>query len=757
MKKHINYYYLILISVLIISGCNKTEEKRITEYVNPFIGTAAHGHTFPGACLPFGMVQLSPDNGTNGWDWCSGYNYSDSTLVGFSHKHLSGTGIGDLADILILPVSKDIYTNNNKSGTKFIYSYQADYSHKNEFAEPGYYSVLLENLKESKKNSNIKVELTTTKRVGFHKYTYSNNDNPGIIIDLGFAINWDAPTETFINIDNKKLITGYRKSKGWANDQHVYFAIELSEEITDHYLIDDTIFQENKKEINSRFARAFLKFNLNTDNQILLKVGLSPSNIEGAIKNLKYELPGWDFESVKLSASEIWENELKKIQVESSDISKKEIFYTAAYHSYIAPTLFSDVDGTWRGIDREIHKKEGFDNYTVFSLWDTFRALHPLFTITQKDLVSDLIQAMLVHYEESGQLPIWSLEGCETNCMIGYHSIPVIVDAYFKGIDDFDVELAYKAMKESAERDFRGLKAFTQYGYIPADLENESVSKALEYCFDDWCIAQMAKALGKEEDYQRFNKRAGFFRNHFDLKTGFMRGKNSDGNWKEDFNPLYSNHREDEYTEGNAWQYSWFVPHDVKGLIELHRGAENFVVKLDSLFEQNTTVEGENSSADISGLIGQYAHGNEPSHHVAYLYSYAGKPWKTQERVNEILSTLYKNTTDGISGNDDCGQMSAWYVLSSIGFYPVNPANGNFVFGRPVFDKVTIKLDNDKTFTVIAENVSDENMYIQSVSFNGNPYSKSLISYKDIMSGGELKFIMDNTPNKEWGSRLIIE
>ncbi|MFC2128490.1 GH92 family glycosyl hydrolase, partial [Bacteroidota bacterium] len=543
----------------------------------------------------------------------------------------------------------------------------------------------------------------------------------------------------------------------WANNQHVYFAIEFSEEISDYFLIDDTVFLKNNKKITSRFARAYFKFDLETENQILLKTGLSPSNIEGALKNLNSEVPDWDFESVKTSASDIWEKELAKIQVESSDISKKETFYTAVYHSYIAPTLFSDVDGTWRGIDREVHKKNGFTNYTVFSLWDTFRALHPLLTITQKNLVNDLIKAMLVHYEESGQLPIWTLEGCETNCMIGYHSIPVIVDAYFKGIGDFDVELAYEAMKASAERDFRGLKAFAEFGYVPADLENESVSKALEYCYDDWCIAQMAKALGKEEDYQRFTKRAGFYRNHFDLKTGFMRGKNSDGKWKEGFNPLYSNHREDEYTEGNAWQYSWFVPHDVYGLIELHRGADNFIAKLDSLFEQNTSVEGENSSADISGLIGQYAHGNEPSHHVAYLYNYAGKPWKTQERVNEILSTLYSNTPDGISGNDDCGQMSAWYVLSSIGFYPVNAADGNFIFGRPIFDKVIIDLENEKKFIVIAENVSDENMYIQSVTLNGNPYKNSYITYKSIMNGGELRFVMSDTPNKKWGSSMEME
>jgi len=744
MKINKFYSAIFFAVIILLFSCKVDKQERLTEYVNPFIGTAAHGHTFPGATTPFGMVQLSPDNGTNGWDWCSGYNYSDTTIVGFSHKHLSGTGIGDLADILILPLNRRVQNQGNDSGTRFIYNYAANFNHDKEYAEPGYYSVELNNFK-------IKAELTCSKRVGFHRYTYNSSTQNSILIDLGFAINWDSPVETYIKIVNNNLITGFRKSKGWANNQHVYFAISLSEEIKDFILFDDTTAHSGVNEINGQYSRAYIEFSESLKNNLLLKVGLSPSNIEGALKNLNSEIPGWDFEKTKSTASDMWEKELQKIRIETSDLAKKETFYTSVYHSYIAPVLFSDVDGSWRGIDRKLHQKNDFTNYTVFSLWDTFRALHPLFTISQKDLVNDLIDAMLVHYKESGQLPIWTLEGCETNCMIGYHSVPVIVDAYKKGLGNFDPELALEAMKAGAYRDFRGLRAYAEYGYIPADLENESVSKALEYSYDDWCIAQLAKELGHNELYDEFMLRAQFYKNHFDQETGFMRGKNSDGEWKSGFNPLYSNHRDDEYTEGNAWQYSWFVPHDVQGLIDLFGGKDNFGAKLDTLFEQDTRVEGESASADISGLIGQYAHGNEPSHHVAYLYNYIGKPWKTQERVNEILLTLYNNTPDGICGNDDCGQMSAWYVLSSMGFYPVNAADGNFVIGRPLYDKVVIDIGDGKSFTITAENVSDKNMYIQSVRLNGEELNNSYISYNDIMKAGNIHFIMSDKPNKEWG------
>ena len=712
-------------------------EEDLTRWVDPFIGTAAHGHTFPGATTPFGMVQLSPNNGVSGWDWCSGYNYVDSTLVGFAHKHLSGTGIGDLSDIIFKPTVDKLANDAYIPAKEFIYHFKGWYSHEDEEASPGYYSLTFRDW-DSRENP-INAELTATKRVGIHKYTYPDGMEAKLVLDLGFAINWDAPVETFINYVNDTLIRGYRKSKGWANNQQVYFAASFSSPIKSYRLFKAGMEIDPTTIVEGKFTEAIFSFG--DQRELMMKVALSPASMDGAITNLKAEAPHWKFNKYRKEASDQWNRELAKIKVTTQDESLKRTFYTAVYHSYMAPYLFSDIDGTYRGIDREIHKADGWNNYTVFSLWDTFRTAHPLFTLTQPELVPDLIKAMLVHYDESGLLPVWTLEGCETNCMIGYHSIPVIVDAAFKGFD-FDYEKAFEAMKASAMDDGRGLKELREYGYIPADLVNESVSKTLEYAYDDWCIAQMAKKLGKSEEYDYFMDRAVNFRNLFDPETGFFRGKMSDGSWKEDFNPLFSNHRDDEYTEGNAWQYLWFVPHMPEELIQLLGGKEAFTEKLNTLFNTTDKVQGEFASSDISGLIGQYAHGNEPSHHTAYLFNIAGKPHRTQELVKRIRTELYTDQPDGLCGNEDCGQMSAWYVMSAMGFYPLNPANGVYQLGTPAFENLELKLPGGKKFTVKAIDLSDENFYVEEVSLNGEKLDRTWITHEEVVAGGELVFQM---------------
>jgi len=745
MKTLFRLSLAVLLPFFILSSCKQQKGEDLSRWVDPFIGTAAHGHTFPGAAMPFGMVQLSPDNGVSGWDWCSGYNWVDSTLVGFSHKHLSGTGIGDLADILFLPSVKSPRKGEYSPAKEFIYNFKAWYSHEEEDASPGFYSLTFRDW-ETRENP-VTAELTATKRVGIHKYSFPSGMPSNLILDLGFAINWDAPTETFIQVVNDTLITGYRKSKGWANNQHVYFAASFSKPLESFTLFKAGLEIESSTIVKGKYTEAVFSFGENT-RDLMMKVAVSPATMEGAINNLNAEAPHWKFDRYRKEARDAWNRELTKIIVTTGNEALKRTFYTAVYHSYIAPCLFSDANGLYRGIDRELHRAEGWDNYTVFSLWDTFRAAHPLFTLTQQELVPDLIQAMLVHYDESGLLPVWTLEGCETNCMIGYHAVPVIVDAAFKGFD-FDYEKAFEAMKASAMDDGRGLKELREYGYIPADLVNESVSKTLEYAYDDWCIAQMAKKLGKDEEYDYFMERANAFRELWDPATGFFRGRLADGSWKPGFNPLFSNHRDDEYTEGNAWQYLWFVPHMPESLIELLGGNEAFVMKLDSLFNSKEKVQGEFASSDISGMIGQYAHGNEPSHHVAYLYNIAGQPWRTQELVNRIRTELYSDQPDGLCGNEDCGQISAWYVLSSMGFYPLNPANGIYQLGSPAFDQLSLNLPGNKRFTVSAENLSDENIYVQEVKLNGEALGRTWITHQEIVKGGKLEFLMGPEPVKK--------
>lgn len=735
---------LALCFLCLVSSCSINSQEDFTQWVDPFIGTAKHGHTFPGATTPFGMVQLSPDNGVSGWDWCSGYNYIDSTLVGFSHRHLSGTGIGDLADILVLPTIDKLDKGQYIPAKEFIYNFKAWYSHDEETASPGYYSLTFRDWDTH--DNPISAELTATKRVGVHRYKYPDGKPANLILDLGFAINWDAPAETFIQVVNDTLIKGYRKSKGWADNQHVYFAASFSEPLESYVLYKAGMEIESSAIITGKYTEAIFSFGEQTE-ELMMKLAISSASMEGAQNNLNIEAPHWKFEKYQEAAKAEWNAELAKMEARTDDESLMRTFYTALYHSYIAPNIFSDVNGLYRGIDREIHRTEGWDNYTVFSLWDTFRAAHPLYTLTQHERVPDMIKAMLVHYEESGLLPVWSLDGCETNCMIGYHSIPVIVDAAFKGFE-FDYEKAFEAMKASAMHDERGLKEYREFGYIPADLVNESVSKTLEYAYDDWCIAQMAKKLGKSEEYEYFMERANYFKNLFDPESGFFRGKLSDGEWKPGFNPLFSNHRDDEYTEGNAWQYLWFVPHLPEELIGLLGGEKEFVKKLDILFTTTEKVQGEHASSDISGLIGQYAHGNEPSHHTAYLFNVAGESWRTQELVKQIRTELYTDQPDGLCGNEDCGQMSAWYVLSAMGFYPLNPADGKYYFGTPAFDSFTLNLPESKQFVIDAAGLSDESFYVQEIELNGQVLDRNWISHEEIMAGGKLLFTMGSNPKK---------
>lgn len=709
--------------------------------VDPFIGTAEHGHTYPGATVPFGMVQLSPDNGTQGWDWCSGYNYIDSTIIGFSHTHLSGTGIGDLCDILVMPTTGTVDFEQKVSDPK-AYPFATTFDHANENAAPGYYSVAM--------NNGIEVELTASTRVGFHQYSFPENTTPSFVMDLGHHINWDHPVATQITIENDTLITGYRHSRGWARNQKLFYAMALSQPLEHYTLADSTALKEGR-EVQGQYTKGQFFFTpLTPGEQLKLKVALSSASVEGARQALS-EIPEWNFAKAQNNAAAVWSKELGKVAVKSPNEEITRNFYTALYHSNLAPVIYADALGQYKGAGHQIQEANDYERYDIFSLWDTFRAAHPLFTLLQRDRVDDMVQSIIAHYEESGLLPVWSLLGNETNTMTGYHAVPVLADAYAKGLTNADPEKLFEAMKKSAMQDIRGTDYYREYGYIPYEKEGESVTKTLEYAYDDWCIAQTAKAMGKQKEYERFKQRAASYRAMFDPSTGFMRAKLSDGTWKTPFDPQFSDHNFDvaEYTEGNAWQHSWFVPHDVQGLINLHGSKESFVQKLDSLFSIDSEIKGENASADISGLIGQYAHGNEPSHHIAYLYNYAGQPWKTQKQVREILETQYNTTPAGLCGNEDCGQMSAWYVFSALGFYPVNPADGNYIIGTPLFEQAIIDLGNGKQFNITANQVSADNFYIQSAKLNGAPLERCYITHKEIMEGGKLEFEMGPEPNRE--------
>ncbi|MDO5971942.1 GH92 family glycosyl hydrolase [Flavivirga aquimarina] len=712
-------------------------------YVNPFIGTGGHGHTYPGATVPFGMLQVSPDNGISDWDWCSGYHYSDSITIGFSHLHLSGTGIGDLADIRLMPINKKIDLSIPINSRDDV-PYKSSYSHANETASAGYYSVFL-------KDHNIKAELTSSLRTAYHKYTYAKGDEQSVVIDLGFKINWDKPTDTKISIIDNYTISGYRHSTGWAKNQKVFFVAKFSKPINNYELVQDENYITEINNVIGEKTYAQLFFNSEAKEELLVKVAVSSVSEENALLNLSDK--EIDFENIKSEANAVWEENLSKITVETDNDNLKTIFYTALYHTQIAPVTFSDVNGEFRKENDSIEKASNYTAYSTLSLWDTFRAEHPLLTITSQDKVADIINSMLAYFEVKNILPVWTLYGNETNTMTGYHSIPVIAEAFKKGIKGFDAEKAYEAMKTTMMQDERGLNHYKKYGYVPHDLLDESVTITLEYAYNDWCVAMMAKALGKDADYNYFIKRSEAYKHLFDPETGFMRGKNKAGNaWKTPFDPKYSAHRvHAEYTEGNAWQHSWFVLHDTKNLIEMHGGEEAFTSKLEQLFTESSEITGENVSADISGLVGQYAHGNEPSHHIAYMFNFANKPWKTQYWVHEILKTQYDATPEGLSGNEDCGQMSAWYVFSSIGLYPFSPASGNYQIGSPLFKKTTINVSENKSFVIKAENVSEDHIYIQSAKLNGKPFNKTVITHKQLLEGGTLEFVMGTTPNKNWG------
>lgn len=711
-----------------------------TSHVDPYIGAGGHGHVFVGASVPFGAVQVGPNNFHQGWDWCSGYHYSDNVLAGFSHLHLGGTGISDLGDILLMPYTGKLVTGPGSRKDPDA-GYASRSTHDQEQVRPGFYAVTL-------LDHDVHVELTATERVGLHRYRYPADAQAHLAIDLKFENGGGRVVETRIRRIDETTIVGYRRSAGWAKDQRVYFALKSSKPFAEFriFLGDREVGRESAEGRGLRAVGTYA----GSPGEVLVRVGLSPVSEENALANLETEAGTVNFDAVAAAAKAAWNEQLGHVRIEADDRTKR-IFYTALYHTMIAPALFNDHNGDYRGADGKVYRNAEFDNYTIFSLWDTYRAAHPLFTLTQPDRVGHFIQTMLAIRDQQGRLPVWHLMGNETDTMVGYHAVPVVVDAYFKGLLNADPERAFEAVKNSAMRDERGLDAIKEKGYIPAEKESESVAKAMEYAIDDWCIAQMAKALGKEEDFEYFSKRARAYREYFDPTTKFMRGKLSDGGWREPFDPVASSHRRDDYCEGNGWQYLWLVPQDPEGLIELLGGDEPFGEKLDQLFTVES-VKSENASADISGLIGQYAHGNEPGHHTTYLYAFVGQPWKTAALVRRILTTLYTDQPDGLSGNEDCGQMSAWYVFSALGIYPVNPAAGVYVFGSPVVDQATIALPAGRSFTIVARNNSPENLYIQSAELNGKPYGKSYITHPDIVAGGELTFVMGPEPNKAFGS-----
>ena len=701
--------------------CSNVYEETYTGYVDTHIGTGGHGHVFVGANVPFGFVQLGPTSIPEEWDWTSGYHQSDSTVIGFSHTHLSGTGIGDLFDVTVMPVTgKVVYARGTEDNpASGLWSY-ADRGR--EQSRPGYYSVPLERY-------GINAEMTATARVGMHRYTFPASDESAVVFDLENGGCWDEPVRTEMKAVGDNTIEGCRWSTGWADDQRIYFVAEFSKAFESFTLHGK----------DGMYGRA--SFMTSEGEQILLKVALSPVSIEGARKNMKEELPGWDFDAVAAAADRAWNDELSRIHIETKDESVRRIFYTALYHTMIAPSVFCDVDGSYYGADHNIHAADGSVKYTTFSLWDTYRAAMPLMTIIHRDRMPDIINTMLSIYRQQGKLPVWHLMGCETDCMVGNPGIMPVADAILKDIGGFDRELAFEALRNSAMKPDRGQDLRMEYGYIPCDRFNESVAYDMEYAIADGSVAAAAKALGKDEDYHYFLERSRSYRNLFDPETGFMRGKDSEGKFRTPFNPFSSSHRADDYCEGNAWQYTWLAPHDFDGLVECFGSTDVFLAKLDSLFTVSPEVAGTNTSPDISGLIGQYAHGNEPSHHILYFYTMAGEPWKTADKVRNVLTTLYNDTPVGLSGNEDVGQMSAWYVLSALGFYQADMTRPCFWFGYPMLDEAVIKVPGGE-FTVTVSGRSDENMYIQSVLLNGKPYAKPYIEYKDIKAGNVLSFTL---------------
>lgn len=708
-----------------------------TEYVNPFIGTDFTGNTYPGAQAPFGMVQLSPDNGLPGWDRISGYFYPDSTIAGFSHTHLSGTGAGDLYDISFMPVTLPYKEADAPLGIHSLFS------HDEETASAGYYQVRL-------KDYDINVELTATERCGIQRYTFPEAD-AAIFLNLRKAMNWDFTNDTRIEVVDSVTIQGYRFSDGWARDQHIYFRTRFSKPFASVQLDTAAVIKDGKRIGSS--AIACFDFHTSAGEQILVTTAISGVSMEGAARNLAAEAPADDFDKYLAATRKNWNEQLSKVEIKSNDIDEKVKFYTALYHSMLAPTIYSDVDGAYYGPDKQVHQADGWTNYSTFSLWDTYRAAHPLYSYIEPQRVNDMVKSFLAFSEQNGRLPVWNFYGSETDMMIGYHAVPVIVDAYLKGIGDFDPKKALAACVATANIDeYRGIGLYKKYGYVPYDVtdhynsENWSLSKTLEYAYDDYCIARMAEKLGEKQIADEFYKRSLNYKNVYNSQTTFMQPRNNKGSFIENFSP-------DDYTphicESNGWQYFWSVQQDVDGLINLVGGKERFTQKLDSMFTYNPSAD-EDLPIFSTGMIGQYAHGNEPSHHVIYLFNAIGQPWKTQKYAAEVMHELYKNTPAGLCGNEDCGQMSAWYVFSAMGFYPVDPISGKYEIGTPMYPEMKMHLANGKTFTILAPAVSKENIYIQSVKLDGKPYDKSYITHEQIMNGSIFEFEMGNKPGKVW-------
>ena len=689
--------------------------QNLTQYVNQYVGTGGHGHTFMGANVPFGLVQLGPTEPTRGWDWCSGYYYDDDELIGFGHMHLSGTGIGCLGDVAFLPV-KDF----KQTSTRF--------KHEAEKVHPGYYSLQLT-------DPNVLVELTATERCGFHRYTFKDGAKAQLALDLSQCIGWDKLNDCLLTQESTTRLTGFRRSNGWAADRRIYFSIDFSQPVTVHRL--------------DSMERVVVSVADNTK-PLLVKVALSPVSIDKAKLNMQAEMAGWDFDATVKAADDAWNRELARIQIQTNDQTKKRVFYTAMYHLMTSCSKFNDVDREYRGADGKVHKAD-FTNYTTLSLWDTYRAAHPLMTVAFPEMQRDFAQTFLNIYKQQGRLPVWHLMGSETDCMVGNPGAIVLADLTMKGFVE-DKELALEALKATQMKDIRSLGLLKEHGYIPWNLEpeNETVAKALEYCAADDGVAKVAKLLGKSDDYEYFFNRSRSYKKYYDPETRFMRAVGTDGKFRLPFNPFFAEHRTNDYTEGNAWQYTFLVPHDVKGLINLFGSDKAFMSKLDSLFFVEGWA-GDNASPDMSGMTGQYAHGNEPSHHVIYMYNYAGRPDKAAPLLRKMLNEMYLDQPDGLSGNEDVGQMSAWYILSSVGLYQVDPVGGRFVIGSPLFDKATVNVGAGKTFTVVAKNNSDRNIYVQSARLNGKALKNSYIDFNDIRHGGTLELVMGPKPSK-WGA-----
>ncbi len=771
--KHIS---IILFITIIVNSCvNKTEKsvetkntsktENLIQYVNPFIGTKNMGHTFPGATSPFGMVQLSPETNQqpmfkNGkynpetYKYCAGYQYDDTTIFGFSHTHFSGTGHSDLGDFLVMPTTGKLTLEPGDASIPHS-GFHSQFSHKNEDAEPGFYKVKLDDY-------NILAELTASDRVGFHKYTFPKSKDSHIILDLISNIyNYeDKNVWTFIRVENDSLVTGYRQTNGWARTKKVFFAMQFSKPFKSygHKKYDAVQYngfyrrfneEENFPEMAGKNLRAYFNFNTEDSEEIKIKFALSNTSTAGALKNLEAEIPHWNFEKTKQETQQKWNNELNKIIVETETKAQKETFYTALYHTMLGPIIYEDVDGSYRGLDQNIHQSEGFTNYTVFSLWDTYRALHPLFNIIQPTRNNDMVKSMLAHHNQSvhNMLPVWSHYANENWCMVGYHSVTVIAGAIVKGTTDVDINAALVASKNTSTLTyFDGIGDYIKLGYVPEDKSSSSVSKTLEYAFDDWCIAQIAKKAGNEEVYNTYINRSKNYKNVYDSKIGYMRPKLSNGIWRKEFDPIDTHGQ--GFIEGNALNYGLYVPHEIDNMIELMGGKDKFSAHLDYIFTTEIDDKYIEKNEDITrdGIIGNYVHGNEPGHHMPYLYNWTNHPFKTQERVRMILDTMYSNGEDGLCGNDDAGQMSAWYVFSALGFYPVTPASNEYAIGSPMVNKAKINLENGKTITINTVNQNKENVYVEKVTINDKIISNFQLNYNDLKNGGNITFYMQNTP-----------